>query len=65
MLEQSLSSIEGVIGKVKVRINQTDEQILRAVRDQANIDTKGRQNLNDAQIAIQVILFRHLLCNQT
>ncbi|KAM8974951.1 vacuolar protein sorting-associated protein 53 homolog isoform 2-T2 [Pelodytes ibericus] len=51
--EQSLSNIDDVVSKIRLKIRRLDENIRTVVRGQTNVGQDGRQALEEAQKAIQ------------
>lgn len=56
--EQSLSNIDEVIGRMKLKIRQLDDEIRTVVRGQTNVDQDGRQALEEAEKAIMQLFAR-------
>ncbi|XP_043910225.1 vacuolar protein sorting-associated protein 53 homolog [Protopterus annectens] len=51
--EQSLSNIDEVVNKIRLKIRRLDDNIRTVVRGQTNVGQDGRQALEEAQKAIQ------------
>uniref|UniRef100_A0A6I8QZB3 Vacuolar protein sorting-associated protein 53 homolog n=1 Tax=Xenopus tropicalis TaxID=8364 RepID=A0A6I8QZB3_XENTR len=51
--EQSLSNIDDVVSKIRLKIRRLDDNIRTVVRGQTNVGQDGRQALEEAQKAIQ------------
>ncbi|XP_069827308.1 vacuolar protein sorting-associated protein 53 homolog [Dendropsophus ebraccatus] len=51
--EQSLSNIDDVVSKIRLKIRRLDDSIRTVVRGQTNVGQDGRQALEEAQKAIQ------------
>ncbi|KAM4699601.1 vacuolar protein sorting-associated protein 53 homolog [Discoglossus pictus] len=51
--EQSLSNIDDVVSKIRLKIRHLDDSIRTVVRGQTNVGQDGRQALEEAQKAIQ------------
>ncbi|KAM4044152.1 vacuolar protein sorting-associated protein 53 homolog [Anomaloglossus baeobatrachus] len=51
--EQSLSNIDDVVNKIRLKIRRLDDSIRTVVRGQTNVGQDGRQALEEAQKAIQ------------
>ncbi|XP_077338376.1 vacuolar protein sorting-associated protein 53 homolog [Lithobates pipiens] len=51
--EQSLSNIDDVVSKIRLKIRRLDDSIRGVVRGQTNVGQDGRQALEEAQKAIQ------------
>ncbi|OCT95053.1 vacuolar protein sorting-associated protein 53 homolog isoform X1 [Xenopus laevis] len=51
--EQSLSNIDEVVSKIRLKIRRLDDNIRTVVRGQTNVGQDGRQALEEAQKAIQ------------
>ncbi|XP_075709044.1 vacuolar protein sorting-associated protein 53 homolog [Rhinoderma darwinii] len=51
--EQSLSNIDDVVNKIRLKIRRLDDGIRTVVRGQTNVGQDGRQALEEAQKAIQ------------
>lgn len=51
--EQSLSNIDEVVNKMRLKIRQLDEEIRIEVRGQTNVGQDGKEALEEAQKAIQ------------
>ncbi|XP_028321119.1 vacuolar protein sorting-associated protein 53 homolog isoform X2 [Gouania willdenowi] len=51
--EQSLSNIDDVVSKIRLKIRRLDDNIRTVVRGQTNVGQDGRQALEEAQVAIQ------------
>ncbi|XP_078741843.1 vacuolar protein sorting-associated protein 53 homolog, partial [Lampetra fluviatilis] len=51
--EQSLTNIDEVVSKIRLKIRRLDEEIRVVVRGQTNVGQDGRQALEEAQRAIQ------------
>ncbi|XP_005102675.1 vacuolar protein sorting-associated protein 53 homolog [Aplysia californica] len=51
--EQSLSNIDDIVGKIRHKIWNLDEEIRVVVRGQTNVGEEGRRALEEAQHAIQ------------
>jgi hypothetical protein len=39
---------------MRYRIGRTDDEILKAIREQATAGSRGKQNLEESKVAIQV-----------
>uniref|UniRef100_A0A665UKN0 Vps53 N-terminal domain-containing protein n=1 Tax=Echeneis naucrates TaxID=173247 RepID=A0A665UKN0_ECHNA len=53
--EQSLANIDDVVNKIRLKIRRLDDDIRTVVRGQTNVGQDGRQALEEAQIAIQLL----------
>uniref|UniRef100_A0A8C4R618 Vacuolar protein sorting-associated protein 53 homolog n=1 Tax=Eptatretus burgeri TaxID=7764 RepID=A0A8C4R618_EPTBU len=51
--EQSLSNIDEVVSKIRLKIRHLDDEIRMVVRGQSNVGQDGRQALEEAQQSIQ------------
>ncbi|GIY89182.1 vacuolar protein sorting-associated protein 53 homolog [Caerostris extrusa] len=56
--EQSLSNIDDVTGRMKMKIRQLDDEIRTVVRGQTSVGQDGRQALEEAQKAIKQLFAR-------
>lgn len=56
--EQSLSNIDEVTGRMKMKIRQLDDEIRTVVRGQTSVGQDGRQALEEAQKAIKQLFAR-------
>ncbi|KAG8194624.1 hypothetical protein JTE90_003101 [Oedothorax gibbosus] len=56
--EQSLSNIDDVTGRMKIKIRQLDDEIRTVVRGQTSVGQDGRQALEEAQKAIKQLFSR-------
>lgn len=56
--EQSLSNIDEVTGRMKMKIRQLDDEIRTVVRGQTSVEQDGRQALEEAQKAIKQLFAR-------
>lgn len=56
--EQSLSNIDDVIGRMKLKIRQLDDEIRTVIRGQTNVGCDGKEALEEAQKAIQQLFAR-------
>ncbi|XP_022255798.1 vacuolar protein sorting-associated protein 53 homolog [Limulus polyphemus] len=56
--EQSLSNIDDVIGRMRFKIRQLDDEIRIVVRGQTSVGESGREALEEAQTAIKELFSR-------
>ncbi|XP_067145474.1 vacuolar protein sorting-associated protein 53 homolog isoform X2 [Centruroides vittatus] len=56
--EQSLSNIDDVIGRMKLKIRQLDDEIRTVIRGQTNVGCDGKEALEEAQKSIQQLFAR-------
>ncbi|XP_076364592.1 vacuolar protein sorting 53 [Tachypleus tridentatus] len=56
--EQSLSNIDDVIGRMRFKIRQLDDEIRIVVRGQTSVGQSGREALEEAQTAIKELFSR-------
>lgn len=59
--EQSLSELDSAISQLKMKIARTDEEILKAVREQVSAGSKGKRDLEEAKKAISEVSTKNKL----
>jgi len=56
--EESLHDVEGFILKIKKRIHQTDNEILKAVKQQSSVGPQSEKELHEAKQSIKDLMVR-------